>query len=230
MTSGYKTTDRRVSESASSYPGGTGDGLLQAGGVDAKDGVQAVQQGYGGLSKGLPLGRRPNSSVSKENQTSLSREQSRMPDDDVDDEDGRSRRSSQKARSRSLDRSSSGSTIGSLPDRARNGSNSPSHTTRGPARSGSIMENVVDANGIRKVVLEMTSSSSNEEEENSRVNNGAQQQGSPDGSLSSERLRGGGSDGQVGLESARPSKKRRKRRKRQVQKKGEFEPLLGDDR
>lgn len=224
--SGPKTPDRQVSESASSFHGGIGEGLLHSGGVDAKDGVQAVQLGYGGTSLGSPLGRRPTSSASKGIQTSASRDESQMLDVGADDEDGRSRRSSRKARSRRSARSRSESTIGSLPDRERNGSKSPRYTSKGPARSGSITENVVDSNGIRKVVLEMTSSSSNEEEENSGANKGGQRQDSRSGSPTSARLRGGGDEGQAGHESTQPTKKRRKRKKRQLRTKGEVEPLL----
>ncbi len=225
---GYRTLDRRVSESASSLHGGIGGGLLQSGGVDAKDGVQALQQGYGGASFSSPLSRRPNSWASKGSQTSLSRDQSQTPDAGFDEEDGSSRRSSQRGRSGPSARSRSKSTIASLPDRARNGSKSPRYTSKGPARSGSITENVIDSNGIRKVVLEMTSSSSNEEEENGGANNGAQQRDSRSESPESARLRGGGLDGQVEHETTQPKKKRRKRRKK-VQIKGETEPLLDDN-
>ncbi len=228
IASGYKTPDRRVSESASSVRGGIGEGLLHSGGVDAKDGVQAVQQGYGGTSLTSPLGRRPNSSASKGIQTSPSRGQSQTPEVDADGRDGGSRGSSPRARSRPLARSRSESTIGSLPDRARNGSKSPRYTSRGPARSGSITENVIDSNGIRKVVLEMTSSSSNEEDENSGANKGAQWQDSRSESPESARLRGGEGEGQTKAESTQPSKKKRRRRKKHGQAKGESEPLLGN--
>jgi metal transporter CNNM len=223
--SGCRTPDRRVSESASSYQGGIGEGLLQSGGVEAKDGVQALQQGYGGTSHGSPLGRRPNS-ASKAIQTSPSREQLQTPDDGSDEDDGRSRRSSQGRGARPPARSRSESTLGSLRN-SRRGSKSPRYTSRGPARSGSITENVVDSHGIRKVVLETTSSSSNEEEDNSGANKGAQRQNDHDESPKRSKPRGGGHEDQDGGDSSQPGKKKRRRRKRQAQKKGEQEHLLG---
>ena len=228
IASGYKTPGGRVSESASSYQGGVGESLLQSGGVGAKDGVQALQHGYGGTSLGSPPGRRPNSSASKGIQTSPSPDESPSRDAGAD-EDRRSPRSSQKAQSRPSARSRSESTIGSLPDRGKSGSKSPRYTLKGPARSGSITENVVDSNGIRKVVLETTSSSSNEEEENSGANNGAQQGGSRSKSLESTKLRGGAQEIQDDPEATQPTKKKRKRRKRRQQTKDEGQPLLGDN-
>lgn len=227
IASGLKTPDRRVAGSASPLCSGIDEGLVQSGGVDAKDGVQAVQQGYGGTSLGSPLGRRPPSLASKRIQMSPSRNQSQTPNGGVDEEDGRSRAWSRKGRSRSPARSRSESTIGSLPDRGKNGSKSPRYTSKGPTRSGSITENVVDSNGIRKVVLEMTSSSSNEEEEKIGANKGAQRQDSSSASPKSARLRGGHGESQAEHEPRHPTKKKRKRRKRQT--KGDGEPLLGDN-
>jgi metal transporter CNNM len=227
IASGYKTPDRKASHSASSYQGGIGEDLLASGGVVAKDGVQALQQGYGGTSLGSPLGRRPNSSARKGIQTSPSRDGLHSSDVNVDEEDFRSRRPRGRSQNGHSTRSRSESTVGSLPDRVRNGSKSPRYSSKGPARSGSITENVVDSNGIRKVVLEMTSSSSNEDEENSRTNKGAQRAKSRSRSANSARLRGGGQTGQGEHGSTQTTKKRRKRRKKKVQTRGESEPLLG---
>jgi metal transporter CNNM len=227
--SGYRTPDRRVSESATSFHGGIGEGLLQSGGTEAKDGVQALQHGYGGTSLGSPLGRRPTSSASKGIQTSPSREDSQTPDAGAPQQDARSRASSRTPRSRPPARSRSESTLGSLPDRGRNDSKSPRYTSKGPARSGSITENVVDSNGIRKVVLEMTSSSSNEED-HIGAKKGTQRQENRSGSPKSATLRGGGHDSQDGHEPAHPTKKKRKRRKKHAQSKGENQPLLGGNR
>jgi metal transporter CNNM len=228
-SSGYKTPDTRLSEAASSSHGGIGEGLLQSGGADAKDGVQALQVGYGGTGLGSPLSRRPMSSASKGIQTSPG-DQSQTPDVDIDGDYGSSPRSRRRAGSRPPVRSRSESTLGSLPDRERKGSKSSRYTSNGPARSGSITENVVDSNGIRKVVLEMTSSSSNEEEENSGANKRAQRQDSRSESPKSAKLRGGGNETQAGNGGSQPTKKKRKRRrKHQVQTKGENEPLLRDN-
>lgn len=226
---GSRTQDRRVSESASSYQGGIGEGLLQSGGVDPKDGVQALQQGYGGTTHGSPLGRRPNSSASKGIQTSPSRDslQSSNAGADANEDEGKSRGSGERDKSQPSGRSTSESTIGSLPDRETNDSKSPRYKSKGPARSGSITENIIDSNGIRKVVLEMTSSSSNEEDNNSGANKGAQLQASRSASPSkSAKLRGGLGQSPKGPDAP---KKRRRRRKRQAQTSGEDKDLLGDD-
>jgi metal transporter CNNM len=227
IASGYKTPDRRVSESASSLHGGLGEGLLQSGGVDAKDGVQALQLGYGGTSLGSPLGRRPTSSASKGFQTSPPRDQSETSGAGAYEEDRRTPRSTQRSQNHPPGRSRSESTVASLPDRGTNDPKSPRYSSKGPARSGSITENVIDSNGIRKVVLETTSSSSNEEEENSGANKGAQQHGSRSESPKSARLRGGGAEDQISHEPTHPAKKKRKRKRRRLQTKGESEPLLG---
>ena len=222
---GRTTPARRVSESASSFQGGIGEGLLRSGGFDAKDGVPAIQQGYGGTSLGSPLGRRSNSSSRGLNSTSP------LPDQTATANNERSGRSRERGNSRSSQKSRSQSTIGSLPDRVHNGSKSPRFTTRGPARSGSITENIIDSNGIRKVVLETTSSSSNEEENTEVADKGSQQQDSR-GQSPSKRgsMRGGGEVNEEGEGSGhgQSSKKKRRRKKKKPQADGEHEPLLGD--
>jgi metal transporter CNNM len=230
IASGYRTPpDRRVSESASSFQGGIGEGLLHSGGVDAKDGVQALQQGYGGTSHGSPVCQRPTSSASKGIQAYLSGDPSHGPDLRVN-EDGRSRRSSQRPSSRSSALSRSESIVGDLPDRGRDGSKSPRYTLKGPARTGSITENVVDSNGIRKVVLEMTSSSSNDEEESSGATKGTQCDDHRSESPKGGKLRGGGAGNQNDQQHSHPTKRKRRRKRKQVQTKGESEPLLGGNR
>jgi metal transporter CNNM len=135
--------------------GGEGEGLLKSAGKDASDGVQAVQQGYGSIS--VPKSpdspgrftkneiyvdgeaRDSNLSVNKarQSQSPVNRPLSRH------DSNGSGR---------------SSDTLGDL-----NGSSS--RKKRGTARSGSITENIVEAGGIRKVILE-TNSSSDDRDEN----------------------------------------------------------------
>ena len=113
------------------------------------------------------------------------------------------------------------STIGSLPG-SRHQSRSPYYLHKGPARSGSITENIVDANGVRKVVLETTSSSeSNEEDGNSGANKGQQPfEESKDSSAVNPPLEE--------RENGSKKKKRRRRKHGHGSNKGEREPLLGD--
>jgi metal transporter CNNM len=145
--------------------GGEGEGLLKSAGKDASDGVQAVQQGYGSFdarrssiskssSKSItsPLlevdcraEERPKSGGSKHESTPASplRPSSRPT----------SRPTSRREDSNETHNSSD--TLGSLPSKEL----SPPRLGSGIARSGSITENVIDTNGVRKVVLETTSSS-----------------------------------------------------------------------
>ncbi len=67
--------------------------------------------------------------------------------------------------------SSSESTLGPLPNRSSRSARKTISTTRGNVRSGSITENVIEAGGVRKVVLETTSSSEEAEAESSSGNN-----------------------------------------------------------
>jgi metal transporter CNNM len=202
---------RRISESASDYQGGIGEGLLSSGGKQASDAVQAaLQVGYGTMTasptehRGASNEQRPASShkavQTKNGEAETSSDQHLAPP------------SPERPKPKKSD---SSSTIGSLPDRPR--SRSPYYKSRGPARSGSITENIIDQNGFRKVVLETTSSSeSNEEDENSGANKGHRPTSS------------GGSSGKAN--SAAPdnsSKKKRRKKKRGGQGGGESAPLLG---
>jgi metal transporter CNNM len=132
--------------------GGEGEGLLKSAGKDAKDGVQAVQQGYGSFGPHSP--------------TRLSKNEIYV--------DGEARnstlsvnktRKSQSPEPRQLSRHDSGTserssdTLGSL-----NSSNI--RKKKAVARSGSITENIIEAGGIRKVVLETNSSSGEDRDEN----------------------------------------------------------------
>lgn len=111
--------------------GGVGEGLLRDAGIDARDGVQALHTGYGTMEN------RPLSRASHSNQPRITETR---PDH------------SPAASDRSV------STVRSLPERdesriIRN------RTPRGTTRSGSITENIIEYNGIRKVVLDVSSSS-----------------------------------------------------------------------
>lgn len=221
------TRPRRVSGSGSDYGGGIGEGLLPSGGRPAKDGVQALHTGYGTIErKDSPVDHQPEDTIDKAIQTTIASSVHDQPDDRT--EDGR-------ARSSHRVRSGSHSTVNSLP-RARS-NDSRSYQPRGPARSGSITENVVDANGIRKVVLELTSSSSSNDEggENGVVvsttegNKGKENDPQPSNSTFVTGLRGGGAqDSNASGSQDKPKKKKRRRRKGHGHGGGgEREPLLG---
>jgi metal transporter CNNM len=131
------------------YHGGEGEGLLRSAGQDAKDGVQALQQGYGSMDRAPNQPNTPRK-LSKSEHAQVD-ELSNSPDQ------SRSRsRTRASARRQETDQISirSSDTLGTLPSRG----NSPTRRKTGAARSGSLTENLVDAGGIRKMVLETTSS------------------------------------------------------------------------
>ena len=133
--------------------GGEGEGLLKSAGRDASDGVQALQQGYGSFSQKSPdsPGRFTKNEIYVDGEargSALSLNKARS---------SKSPDAGPPSRQDSND-SGSSDTLGTL-----NGSSS--RKKRGNARSGSITENIIEAGGIRKVVLE-TNSSSDDRDEN----------------------------------------------------------------
>lgn len=126
------------------HEGGEDEGLLKSAGKEASDGVQAVQGSYGAT----------------DDRSSRSPESHRwFPQGSFDGASGR--RGSSQFLSTKQDDSDASDTMGSLPSK----SSSPAPRKRNPARSGSITENIVDAGGVRKVVLETNSSSDDPETE-----------------------------------------------------------------
>lgn len=198
----YSGDQRRPSEVASSGAA-TAVKLLNSPSFSAKDGVQAVRQGYGTIDE-------------SENSTDTAQN---------DDQDHTSRRSeitklvitdSQHEHQTTLSvhspygtpnpsNSNSVQSFQSRPsDLRRNGSYRP-----GPARSGSITEQVVDVNGIRKVVLQMTSSSSSESE-SPTSSRGIRHHRSFQGESNEQAIESERDNG----ESAHTTKKKRRRRKK----------------
>ena len=214
---GVSTPARRISESATDYHGGIGEGILKSGGRDASDGVQALQQGYGTISSS-PGDKRPHSATKAIQADLLTPTEHNTPNN-ANNEIKRPQPINQ----------DSASTINSLPE-SRFRSTSPYYHSKGPARSGSITENIVDANGFRKVVLETTSSSeSNEDEDNSGANKGhsipdGHAKGGTNPSRSDKALRGGPAEVEEPATSS--SKKKKRRRRKRGNGTGETEPLL----
>ena len=179
--------------------GGEGEGLLKSAGKDAKDGVQAVQQGYGsfGASHSRPQSaHRPMPGYDG------------SPRHDADSsmlEIDRVRSSSRPSHSNDSDESTD--TLGSMQgDKSRTGKRA--------ARSGSITENVVEARGVRKVVLETNDSSSPDDDEAATI--------APTASdlliSHAEESKGGGPQGQN--DGATEGHKKKQRRKRSKKKAG----------
>ncbi|KAK5198619.1 cell agglutination protein Mam3 [Exophiala xenobiotica] len=215
---GRATASRRVSDAGSSLHTGIGEGVLKSAGKDASDGVQALHQehpGYGTISDS-PSGRP--ASHTKGVQADLL--ESSSPTRNGEGTNNRHDASRPVART-----FESHSTIRSLPG-SRSRSKSPYYKSKGPARSGSITENIIDANGFRKVVLETTSSSESAEEE---ANGGGNKGDTPAaiGEESVVKLQGGVEDHNQHSDTGK--KKKRRRRKQKHGKGGEHEPLLADN-
>jgi metal transporter CNNM len=189
--------------------GGIGAGLLQSG-MDAKDGAFAVKAGYGTMDQsGDQLQNDENQPLLKDDLHMSIPEPVHEEGDDHDVESPRGSRPASKGSSDSTQ----------YTDRLK-----PfNYKHRGPARSGSITEQVIDVNGIRKVVLHTTSTSSSEAEGKRAANkqNGADVDHDTNKS-------------ETDRPSTRSAKKRRRRRKRQNNsgkglsngQQGEDQPLL----
>lgn len=197
--------------------GGVGEGLLASAGREASDGVHSVAVGYGTMaSNGDRMswrsGRSGRSATRAYGDASTS-PKSRGGDNESSRQLGRSGTSDN---GRSRGRSRSVSTIASLHS-VRTRSNSP--VRRHTARSGSISENIVDVNGIKKIVLETTSSSDSEDKAAAK-----RADGHDDKHSETESSHAGGKGG---------NKKRRKKRGKKKKKGGagdshETQPLLED--
>jgi len=161
------TTNGVIDEPYTDLPapgGGEGEGLLKSAGKEASDGVHALQQGYGSMDapssrngpKPEPLDLEepihdPSMSFRNRSRTALSRN---MPGSTIFD-GHRSQTSSD--------------TLGSL----KSDSSSPTYSIRKKrtARSGSITENIIEAGGVRKVVLETNSSGDDDKAQDTNAGN-----------------------------------------------------------
>ena len=126
---GAEETTRMLSLSTAPQ-GGVGEGLVQSAGKDVKDGVHAVQVGYGSMDTPPRTPASPN----------------KFKDSPANGASKRPEHNRQES-------SQSQSTVGSLPERQQ------SFLLKRGVRSGSITENIIHAGGFQKIVLETTSSS-----------------------------------------------------------------------
>jgi metal transporter CNNM len=138
--------------------GGEGEGLLQSAGKPASDGVLALQQGYGSMDHGSSHRTPSPLQVHKSQQADLD-ELDKSPSMKGFPSKGSVATPQTPPHRPELRETDSGGTISSL----HSGHTSPARRKRGTARSGSITENIVDSNGVRKVVLQTTSSSDGDE-------------------------------------------------------------------
>lgn len=209
MDSGQSTSESHLLPNpTSAVAGGIGAGLVSPG-IDASDGAHALRAGYGSTTnqRGVESG------LSSRDMPTLS-----IPEAVHEEQDDHRSIPSAAVSERSTD---------SQPRNVDRPKTASSYQHQGPARSGSITEQVIDVNGIRKVVLHTTSTSSSDIEMQGSANKHkflVRQ----DGAMVNLDENGNGTT--IGS-----SKKRRRRRKRGSSAKnsvdhGEEEhPLLGHE-
>lgn len=140
--------------------GGIGAGILKSAGMDAKDGTQSVQVRYGAIGDSATYSAQ-SSEITVGQTKKGTRQVKDLPQiaipeaENEDEEAGDAHRPVSSHRSRP----SSARSTGTQADHLRT-----SYHAHGPTRSGSITEQIVDVNGVRKVVLQTTSSSSSDTE------------------------------------------------------------------
>lgn len=197
--------------------GGIGEGLFGSAGREASDGVHSVAVGYGTMGSERMSWKSGRSGAKQADEDIATSPKSNVGDNTakiiVD------ARPSSKASPEELIRSKSVSTIASL--RSTHSDPPSPYKTRQPARSGSISENIVDLNGVKKIVLETTSSSDSEGKR------------SPTVEVAQTEMQHSETESH-GTETGAPADKKKKRKKRGKKKKhqgssSESQPLLGGD-
>lgn len=208
IESGHSLNDSQFQINSTAYEGGIGAGLVGSG-TEAKDGAHALKLGYGTIS-------------AQENVTKgTSAQQFRdLPQVSIP-EPVREEREDQ-PRSGTTRQNSSGT--GSV----QSSESRPEfiYHHRGPTRSGSITEQIVDVNGIRKVVLHTNGSTSTSEGQSSphhtRESSPNRQNTTAEASDANTESQGTGTQSQ--------SKKRRRRKHGKIKPKhdgaAEDQPLL----
>ncbi|KAF2009637.1 DUF21-domain-containing protein [Aaosphaeria arxii CBS 175.79] len=196
--------------------GGVGEGLLESAGREASDGVHSLAVGYGTITPGVERSSWKSESRLKPSHDDMPT----SPKSTVADENTKLIVDIQTPGA-SIQRTKSTSTIGSLHSFGSKPHSPPQK--RHTARSGSISENIIDLNGVRKIVLETTSSSDSED----RLH-GSQTDGTYDRPTSSETEQ----QKQEKQEEQKGGSKKKQRKKRGKKKKNgessESQPLLDD--
>ncbi|KAF2791446.1 DUF21-domain-containing protein [Melanomma pulvis-pyrius CBS 109.77] len=214
---GARPRDGAVVTPSHAPQGGIGEGLLENAGREASDGVHSLVVGYGTISQNAD---RMSWKSGKSGKSGLktAEEDPTSPKSAAADEsttlivDNKYDGSASKQRSRSV------STIASLHS-VRSRSKSPPKK-RHTARSGSISENVVDVNGVKKIILETTSSSDSDQRLQRAQADGLQPATSETDGKSAENTDNGG----------KKKRKKRSKKKKPTGEGSESQPLLGGDR
>ncbi|KAJ5399690.1 hypothetical protein N7465_010179 [Penicillium sp. CMV-2018d] len=166
--SGQSTSDsQKLITSSTGYQGGIGAGLLNSAGTDAKDGAHALKLGYGTMTSQDSVSKGTGAQQYKDLPQVSIPEAVREEHEDQPRSGSTREASSVTLRDVSENQPRSGSTRKASSDEGSvesPGTPGFIYHHRGPARSGSITEQVVDVNGIRKVVLHANCASSSEGE------------------------------------------------------------------
>lgn len=194
--------------------GGAGEGLLKSAGKEASDGVQALQQGYGTLDRGFSYtsNKASEPDQQKEGPATSTKELPKSSDGHSPPRD-----------LVRVDSNRSSDTIGSLNSQ----DHSPTRRKRGTARSGSITENIIEAGGVRKVVLETNSSSSDDKDDGALSTSRRAHENSPPKTDRPPSYEGHG-EASGALKGEEVKKKRRRVRKKKGGKSSEETALLGE--
>ncbi|KAF2136409.1 uncharacterized protein K452DRAFT_329726 [Aplosporella prunicola CBS 121167] len=191
--------------------GGIGEGLLHNAAGDASDGAHAVAIGYGSIGGSSS----PNKDI--EHPTEAEQQDAdghRTPTNDNYGSPATQRKIVIGAQQGSPRSQRSSSTVASL--RSASGSGSPK-PRKSKARSGSISENVIDVNGVKKIVLEANSSSDDADPERQQQREAEQPSASASGDASAEAsITPSGEDADITTEDVTPGNtlKKKKRKKR----------------
>lgn len=198
--------------------GGVGEGLLASAGREASDGVHSLAVGYGTMA--APSGDRMSWKSGRSGARALEDDALSPRATGKENDENAHLNVGDNAKDQNTGddnpRSRANSTVGSLHS-VKTRSRSPKR--RHTARSGSISENIVDVDGIRKVVLETTSSSDEEDKAHLLADGAQDSKGHSEAESSNTGNKTGG---------------KKKRKKRGKKKKGnggdssESQPLLGD--
>ncbi|KAJ8106678.1 hypothetical protein OPT61_g9381 [Boeremia exigua] len=202
-----------LAQSSHAPEGGIGEGLLSSAAGEASDGVHSLAVGYGTMA--APSGDRVSWKSGRSGAKNMGEDaispgaQPTYADVVSENHDGHQGEQSRGRRN-------SQSTIGSLHSRKSRSRSPPKK--RHTARSGSISENIIDVNGVKKIVLETTSSSDSEGKLAGSQADGAEDSRQPSEDESPQPSKGDG-------------KKKRKKRGKKKNKGGnssESQPLLGN--
>ncbi|KAL5113355.1 cell agglutination protein Mam3 [Pleosporales sp. CAS-2024a] len=216
-----------VLKSPNCLQGGVGEGLVASAGRDASDAVHSVAVGYGTMA---PSGDRMSWKSGRSGRSALQNmeNESHSPKSDantgapfvVDKSNGDGNNAHNPQRQSPSPRAQSVSTIASLRSTHTRSTSPPKK--RHTARSGSISENVVDVNGIKKIVLETTSSSDSDD----RVLLVAHADGLQDDTQGHSEAESTNPGSQAGV-GKKKRKKRGKKKKGGAGESSESQPLLG---